>query len=243
MRKEVATIAVVNGSHLLMGRRNDNGKWTNPGGHLDDGETPLDGAIRELAEETGIEVSPEDMEFLGSEDIITPTGKQYTIHTFRYISGTPELIDVTGDPDAETNHWSWVDISNNCLPLEVRDNLHSPKNVLFNKLGLSYSSDKMNEALISEREYQVDYVIKNPPAYAKKHKEIWKRAFTEYLSRQGIDIDDISTVDNIEWNEVVRLFNTLLGVKNKKRPSGFKKGKNTKLVAEDIIEMFLEIQG
>ena len=36
---------------ILMGKRNDNDKWTTPGGHLDKGECPYEGAIRELKEE------------------------------------------------------------------------------------------------------------------------------------------------------------------------------------------------
>jgi ADP-ribose pyrophosphatase YjhB (NUDIX family) len=34
--------------------------WVNPGGHLDDGETPAEGAARELAEEAGLVVAPLD---------------------------------------------------------------------------------------------------------------------------------------------------------------------------------------
>lgn len=35
------------------------GKWEFPGGHVDDGETPLDGALREFSEETGLALPPE----------------------------------------------------------------------------------------------------------------------------------------------------------------------------------------
>ena len=41
------------GTQLLLVRHRVLG-WVNPGGHLDDGETPIAGAARELAEETGI---------------------------------------------------------------------------------------------------------------------------------------------------------------------------------------------
>lgn len=33
-------------------------KWCIPGGHIDDNEVPMDGGIRELKEETNIDVSP-----------------------------------------------------------------------------------------------------------------------------------------------------------------------------------------
>jgi len=96
---------------------------------------------------------------------------------------------------------------------------------------------------VNEKEYQIDYVLKNPPAYAKKYKTVWQQAFTEYLERQGVDIKKVSKVDNIEWNEVIRIFNTLLGVKNRKRPDNFKKKKNDKLVAEDVLEVLSLIEG
>jgi len=40
------------------------GRWDIPGGFLEEGEHPLDGARRELREETGLEIEP--LEFLGA---------------------------------------------------------------------------------------------------------------------------------------------------------------------------------
>jgi ADP-ribose pyrophosphatase YjhB (NUDIX family) len=45
------------GERLLLVKHRTLG-WVNPGGHLDDGETPAAGAARELAEETGLELPP-----------------------------------------------------------------------------------------------------------------------------------------------------------------------------------------
>jgi ADP-ribose pyrophosphatase YjhB (NUDIX family) len=47
------------GSQLLLVRHQRLG-WVNPGGHLDLGELPHEGAVRELAEETGLVVAPLD---------------------------------------------------------------------------------------------------------------------------------------------------------------------------------------
>ena len=48
---EVSTVAVFDGDKMLWGKRRDNSRYTNPGGHLDPGEDPKAGAKRELMEE------------------------------------------------------------------------------------------------------------------------------------------------------------------------------------------------
>ncbi len=75
----------------------------------------------------------------------------------------------------------------------------------------------LGETFIFAKEYKLDYILKVPPHFARSNKEVWKQAFTEYLRRKGIDINKITKVDNVEWNEVTRIFNTLIGKKNPKR--------------------------
>jgi hypothetical protein len=87
----------------------------------------------------------------------------------------------------------------------------------------------LNHTTLTEKEYDVAYILKTPPKYAQPYPTIWKEAFADYLKRQGYDVTKIKKVDNIEWNEVIRIFNTLLGVKNRQRPDGFKKQKNKDL--------------
>lgn len=41
------------------------GKYDFIGGFLENGEDPLDGAVREFKEETGVEINKKDLEFLG----------------------------------------------------------------------------------------------------------------------------------------------------------------------------------
>jgi 8-oxo-dGTP pyrophosphatase MutT (NUDIX family) len=43
---------------ILMIRHPALGKWLQPGGHVENGETPVQAAIREVAEETGISAKP-----------------------------------------------------------------------------------------------------------------------------------------------------------------------------------------
>jgi len=55
----VADAAIIDDTgRLLLIRRADNGLWALPGGGLDVGETPAEGAVREAREESGVVSSP-----------------------------------------------------------------------------------------------------------------------------------------------------------------------------------------
>jgi len=54
-QRKGAGVLVVNAEgQLLLGRRTDNGMWATPGGHVEEGESFEDAALRELREEAGI---------------------------------------------------------------------------------------------------------------------------------------------------------------------------------------------
>jgi ADP-ribose pyrophosphatase YjhB (NUDIX family) len=61
---------------LLVMRRADNGKWCLPAGWLDPGESPEDGAVREVREETGLDVKVVQLVRIFS----TPAGSVYGPH-------------------------------------------------------------------------------------------------------------------------------------------------------------------
>ena len=68
----VACVWVYDGrGHILLTRRapekSGAGSWENSGGAVKAGETSLQGVVRELLEETGIQADPADFELLGSE--------------------------------------------------------------------------------------------------------------------------------------------------------------------------------
>jgi ADP-ribose pyrophosphatase YjhB (NUDIX family) len=72
------------------------GYWDLPGGFLDEGEHPLDGLRRELREETGLEVEPEDfigiwMDRYGHAKDAHATLNLYW--TARVVAGHPEAAD------------------------------------------------------------------------------------------------------------------------------------------------------
>jgi len=98
---------------LLMGKRNDSKKWTNPGGHIEKGEDPYSGAIREMKEETGLDVS--DIELKGVKWI--PKLK-LLLYLF-VIKCEHYKCDASNDPDEECDDWEFKDIMDIVDELDV----------------------------------------------------------------------------------------------------------------------------
>ncbi|MFJ6635798.1 NUDIX domain-containing protein [Streptomyces sp. NPDC091376] len=67
------------------------GQLTVVGGHLEEGESPLEGAIREAEEELGIRINPHDAEFCGLFQFVAADGSRRlgTAWVTRYWEGTP----------------------------------------------------------------------------------------------------------------------------------------------------------
>jgi 8-oxo-dGTP pyrophosphatase MutT (NUDIX family) len=56
--------------------------WCFPGGGLEEGEEPVDGAVRELAEETGVVLAPDDLTDLGRFELVTDDRGTFWFHAF-----------------------------------------------------------------------------------------------------------------------------------------------------------------
>jgi 8-oxo-dGTP pyrophosphatase MutT (NUDIX family) len=56
--------------------------WCFPGGGLEEGEEPVAGACRELAEETGVVLAPEDLTDLGRFELVTADRGTFWFHAF-----------------------------------------------------------------------------------------------------------------------------------------------------------------
>lgn len=132
--KRVAAIAILNDHHMLMGRRRESGKFTNPGGHLNPGEDPLKGAVREVKEETGLTLDPHLFKHLETRIVKKPDGEKIEVHGYRV--DLPEKPTTTSqkDVDHEVSRWVWVKLDTNLD--HIKDNLHVPlkDNVLLNNI-------------------------------------------------------------------------------------------------------------
>ncbi|WP_338702009.1 NUDIX domain-containing protein [Streptomyces sp. Q6] len=71
------------------------GRLTVVGGHLEEGESPLDGAIREAEEELGIRIDPADAEFCGLFQFVAADGTRRlgTAWVTRRWAGTPANME------------------------------------------------------------------------------------------------------------------------------------------------------
>lgn len=134
----ISKIAVTFGKKICIGIRSGDGKLVFPGGHVEPGETPLEAAVRELAEETGIQAQDYELSHLGTKLVVSPRGYLMEVHAYSLGVDSEVHTTVADDPDGEVLKWLWVDYSAG-LPKEVLDNLYVPleKDYLLQALGLA----------------------------------------------------------------------------------------------------------
>lgn len=122
--KRVAAVAIINDHHMLMGRRRESGKWTNPGGHLNEGEDPLKGAVREVKEETGLMLDPHLFKHLETRVVTKKDGGKIEVHGFRVDLRHKPSTSMKQDPDGEVFRWQWVKTDSDLE--HIAENLHVP---------------------------------------------------------------------------------------------------------------------
>lgn len=66
---------------ILLVKHKKNRRWTQPGGHIENDETPEEAALREVYEETGIKIKLLGDRFPREEDFIRPLGIQRNRHS------------------------------------------------------------------------------------------------------------------------------------------------------------------
>lgn len=86
------------------------GMWANPGGNIDEGEQPIDAAIRELEEETGLVLDPSKLKYVGLFDKPwrDPRNKNCVSHAF--VSILDKFPKVKAADDATDCMWNDVNL-------------------------------------------------------------------------------------------------------------------------------------
>jgi ADP-ribose pyrophosphatase YjhB (NUDIX family) len=117
-------IMILKDKKVLLGKRHDDaekassdlhgeGTWTMPGGKLDFHETLIDGATREVLEETAIKIDKSKTKIISVSDEIVPDNHYVTIGFL--------CEDFTGEPKVtepeEITEWKWFGLSS--LPEKV----------------------------------------------------------------------------------------------------------------------------
>ena len=81
------------------------GMWLQPGGHIDAGETPAQGALREAEEETGLPVRHEDGTGLFVHVDVHAGPKGHTHHDLRYVVRAPEVPMNPAEGESPDARW------------------------------------------------------------------------------------------------------------------------------------------
>lgn len=170
MESLVASVAAFDDrGRLLFGLREDNKRWTLPGGHLEEGEDPEDAARRELREEAGLDPVGE-LEFLGHGVVRRQSGGNVRVFCYRAkVEGEPSGED---DPDGECKTWRWAE----GLPPDIAGNLHSRNNVTLRLLGLQEGEVRKHEVLAKGVYWRVHPAGEDPVTLldpAKWNSRVW----------------------------------------------------------------------
>ena len=82
------------------------GKWLGIGGKVEAGETPLEANVREVREETGISLNPEDCRFHGNIKFINTIYEDEEIYLY-----SVEVPEDTQPIDCDEGELHWIDAS------------------------------------------------------------------------------------------------------------------------------------
>lgn len=107
IRYTADVVALTPGGDVLLIERGwppHEGAWALPGGHVDPGETSLTAAARELAEETGVHVTADNLRPIGVWDAPDrdPRGRYVTV---AYAAVVPADTQIVAGDDARTARW------------------------------------------------------------------------------------------------------------------------------------------
>ncbi len=98
------------------------GHWANPGGNIDENETPIEAAVRELEEETSVKIDASNLKFIGKFDKPWRDPRNKICVSFAYSCILSEKPSTIAQDDADDVTWlDIVDgkILNNGVPVEM----------------------------------------------------------------------------------------------------------------------------
>lgn len=96
-----SVVIVFSGSKIALVGRNDEPKFMLPAGHVDDGESAQEAASRELEEETGLQIPPDQLIFVG----VYPRTESGENNSF-FTAELEEREKIEGGSDVDTAFWS-----------------------------------------------------------------------------------------------------------------------------------------
>jgi 8-oxo-dGTP diphosphatase len=70
----VSAVVRDDAGRVLLGRRSDNGQWSLPAGLIDPGEQPADAVVREVFEETGVQIRVDGLGGVATHPVVYPNG-------------------------------------------------------------------------------------------------------------------------------------------------------------------------
>lgn len=162
----IVTVGMLSGGYILTGQRRDNGKWTSPGGHADDGEDIMTAALREVREESGIAMSLDQLEFIQVKKIDKGRGG-YPFVVFCFLGHVDrEKATSKNDPDKEVSVWKWVPLDK-ATPELLAENRHAFQDDILVHLGINAPK----EANLSRKMSDVSKDIQNANLDDDKKKD------------------------------------------------------------------------
>lgn len=109
-RIEVSAVYIEHKDHILLLHRHEHksegNKWGIPGGKVKKNETPLQAAIREVQEETGFDISHQDIQHVQTVYIEYNESDHFIYHMFRTrLQGNPGAVKINYQ---EHKGFTWV---------------------------------------------------------------------------------------------------------------------------------------
>jgi len=100
---------VLHNGRALMFKRSENsrhfpGVWVDPGGHIDEGEDPMTAIIREIFEETGVKVGPENVKLKAISTHYHHNMKE-TYLSFIFLAKIPDFQEAKKDDVEGQSEW------------------------------------------------------------------------------------------------------------------------------------------